>query len=991
MSPSRSPFLVTLLLVLASTATRGQEERPEWVSALSAARDRHPWRNVGPAAMGGRITDVDAVESRPAVFYVASATGGLWKTENAGTTFRPVFSNGGSSSVGAVAVCQTDPNEVWVGMGEANARNSVTWGDGVYLSKDGGKTFEHRGLSDARHIGRVVIHPENKDIVLVAALGHIWSANQHRGLYRTQDGGETWSQVLALGEDTGCIDVRFCPSNPNIVLAAAYEVRRGANDANDPDVRYGKKAGIYRSEDGGRSFQRITAGLPTVDMGRIGLDFCRNPGNVAYAVIETRLTGGRPPDPPADFPKESAGRPFLGIRAEDGEGGARLLEVTAEEPAARAKMNVDDVVVEFAGRSVTTFRTLIAAIESTTPGESVVAKVRRGTESLELSVVVGAAPPERAVGQLGGQLENAQARQGPFGFETGGVFRSDDAGLTWTRVNSLTPRPFYFSKIRVDPSDPERVWVLGIQCYRSADGGKTFSNDAAPQIHVDHHALWINPKDGRHLILGNDGGLSQSFDRGENFEFQNHLDICQFYGIDLDQREPYWIYGGLQDNGSWAFPSRSRAQGGVSNDDAFKIGEGDGFWCEVDPEDQDTIYYESQNGAVARMNLKTAVGRRVARPRPEGDPGSEGQQAVRFNWETPFKLSPFNSKILYFAGHRLMRSVNQGASSVFLSDELTRTGKGAATALAVSPRREGVIYVGTEEGSLWVTRDEGRTWTDLSERLPLLASMRWVSHIEASRHEDGTAYVVLDGHRMGDIRPAVFRTRDFGETFEDLSADLPPVSARVLREDPRKRQLLYVGHEVGVSVSLDDGRHWMALGKDLPTVPVHDIRIHNRDREIVIGTHGRGAWILDAVPFQELAGAALPEKPALLCATRVVAWVTDGTKSRFGQQGFQRPSPPNGLSVHYWLAADVDEGQEVALTVSDANGVLIRKLKTEKTRGLHSVRWDLARAPQGRARTGSPVPAGSYVISLQVGEEKAVRSLVEVVADPLLVTEGGAQ
>lgn len=951
-----------------------------WREAAQAGGLDVQFRNAGPAVMGGRVVDLAVVESDPRTFFVAAASGGLWKTENGGLSFRPVLAEARTSSLGAVAVSGCDPGVVWAGMGEANARNSVTWGDGVYVSMDGGATFESRGLKDTRHIGRIAPHPLRRGVAFVAALGHIWSPNLHRGLYLTEDYGRTWSQVLRPDPDTGCVDVRICPGDPDIVLAAAYRVRRGPNDANDPDVRHGDMAGIYRSADGGRTWERVTAGLPGVPFGRVGLDFCRNPGRTAYAVVETSLTGQAPPF--RDGP-DPAARPYLGIRSEDGDRGARLLEVVERGAAAAAGLLPDDVVVELDGRSVVSSRTLTAAIQATVPGQAVSIRARRGAEILAFTAAMGAAPPEPARGPLGGQIENAQDRQGSGGFETGGVFRSDDAGLTWRRVNSLAPRPFYFSKIRVDPSDPERVWVLGIQCYRSSDGGATFSNDAAPLIHVDHHAMWIDPEDGRHILIGNDGGVARSYDRGASFEFLNSLDICQFYGISLDDRQPYWIYGGLQDNGSWAFPSRTRGRAGLTNDLPFKIGGGDGFLCEVDPADNDTVYWESQNGGIARTDLRTGATRRVARPRAAVRQGSsESEARVRFNWKTPFKLSPFNSRILYFAGHRVMRSVNRGDTSVFISGEITRTGRGAATALAVSPLEEGVLYAGTEEGSLWVTRDDGANWTPLHENLPLLDRLKWVAHIEVSRHERGVAYVVLDGHRTGDLRPAIFRTADYGATFRDISDGLPPVSTRVLREDPVNPRLLYAGHETGASFSLDGGAGWCGFRGGLPVAAVHDIRIHERDRELVLATHGRGVWIANAAPLQELRDGALPAERALFVPATAVAYTVDGRRSAFGDQGFRGGNPAPGADIAYWLPEAMPEGRRMEVGIRSLDGSAIRTLQGPGRRGLNIVRWDFARTPQGRARTGAFAGAGMYVVAIDKGDGEEVARHLEVLPDP---------
>ena len=554
-------------------------------------------------------------------------------------------------------------------------------------------------------------------------------------------------------------------------------------------------------------------------------------------------------------------------------------------------------------------------------------------------------------------------------------------------MNSLNPRPFYFSQIRVHPGDENNVWVLGIQLYHSEDGGKAFANDGAPQIHVDHHALWINPSDPDHMILGNDGGVSITFDRGKHWDFRQGMALAQFYGIATDQRQPYWIYGGLQDNGTWAFPSLTRSTGGLTNDQPFKLGGGDGFLCEVDPNDNDTVYFESQNGGLRRINLKTGAGSGIARP-----PGAGRNSGLRFNWETPFQLSPFNSRILYYAGNRLIRSVDQGRTARFLSEDLTSGGRAACTTLSVSAAQEGLIWVGTEDGRLWKTSDDGGAWTDLSKRIPILEELRWVSHIETSPHDANRAYVVIDGHRVGNIRPAVFKTVDGGESFTDVSYGLPYVSTRVLREDPSQSGLLYVGHETGVSVSLDEGAHWASLGQNLPVVPVHDLRIQQDAGELVAGTHGRGAWVVSTHAVQQLAGQGTWDAPVLLLPSKATLWERRPGGGRFGDAGFRGDNQLHRANIAFWLPATTKAETEYEIRIENAEGEPIRTLTGKGYWGLNNHVWDLRSRRRGRGggrrgRAGSLVDTGQYKVTLTVGESTEVGAL-RVVRDPVSQVSG---
>ncbi|MEE9131493.1 MAG: PDZ domain-containing protein [Phycisphaerales bacterium] len=678
--------------------------------------DSFTWRSIGPAVMGGRITDIAVYEADPTIYWVASASGGLLKTTNAGITFEHQFDHEATVSIGAVAVAQSDSDIVWVGTGESNPRNSVSWGDGVYKSTDGGKTWTNMGLKDSFQIGAIAIDPINANVVYVGALGRLWGPNEERGLFKTEDGGETWNKVLYVDENTGVIDVQMHPTDPYTLLVATYERRRDATDANSPIVKWGEGGGIYKTTDGGQTFAKVTNGLPNAKLGRIGLDYYRKDPNVVYAVVESEKIG-----------KEPENAAYFGVRGEDADVGARITEVTEDTPAEEAELKVGDIVIFVEDTTIHSYNDLLKEVRKRLAGDTVKIEVSRERKSVDLEVTFAmrpgaeedaeteeARPQERRRRQrspfgsgLGGQRENVQNQQGPDGADYGGVYKSADGGETWTRINSVNPRPMYFSEIRVDPSDNNHLYVLGISLYRSKDGGETFTADGGNSgIHVDHHALWIDPNDGRHMLLGNDGGLFLSCDRMENWDHLNHFAIGQFYHVTVDSRRNYKVYGGLQDNGSWGGPSRVRNGRGPINEDWFRVGGGDGFVCAVDRDDPDWVYYESQNGGFGRRNLATGE-RGSARARaPRGT-------RYRFNWKSPFILSNHNPRIYYNAGNYVFRSLDRGSNLKVISPEITLTDKGAATALAESPVDSDVLYVGTTDGALWVTTNGGHEWTSL--------------------------------------------------------------------------------------------------------------------------------------------------------------------------------------------------------------------------------------------------------------------------------------
>jgi photosystem II stability/assembly factor-like uncharacterized protein len=818
-------------------------------------------RPIGPANMGGRIVDVAIVESDPKIMYIATASGGLWKTSDGGDTFTPIFDHETSVSIGSVAVSQSHPDVVWVGTGENNARNSVAWGDGIYRSTDGGKTWQNMGLKDSHSIGRVIIHPKNPDIVYVAVLGHLWGANKERGLFKTVDGGKTWQVSNFLDESTGFIDLAMDPEEPDILYATAYCVRRDAFAGGNPAVQYGPRAGLYKTADGGKNWEKMTNGLPNQVYGRCGIDIYRKDPKVVYAVVQTDKT-----------PATVAG----------------------------------------------------------------------------------------------------QAANGNTGPEFGGIFRSDDKGKTWRHVNSLCPRPFYYGQIRIDPSNDNRLYVLGVSFHVSSDAGKTFGT-AAKGVHSDHHALWINPKNSDQLVLGNDGGLYFSKNKGQSFEAIRRMAIGQFYGISVDMRTPYHVYGGLQDNGSWGGPSATYTEGGIRLSDWFRIGGADGFYTACDPSDADTVYCESQYGKPSRVNLKNLAA---------GGKGKGGGKSIavkgqgnRWNWSSPLILSPHDPKTVLYGGNFLFKSTDRGDNWKQISPDLTYgpPGKSASTGhtlstLSESPKKAGVIWAGSDDGRVHVTRDGGDKWVDVSGKVPGVPKDRWISRVEASHHAEGTCYLAITRYRNDDRKPYVFKTTDFGETWTNITSDLPHSgSVHVIRESSRNKDLLFVGTEFGLFTSLDGGGRWHALKGGLPTVAVHDLVIHPRDRDLVIGTHGRSIYVMDIGPLEELTAAVLDKQAHVFEVHPAIAfkWQKPAAEEK---KSYIAPNPPYGAVIHYYLKSA--PAKAVSVVILDATGRQMASLEGASRAGLHKVVWNL-RADSEK----ETVRPGEYMVVLLVGTAKELRKI----------------
>jgi photosystem II stability/assembly factor-like uncharacterized protein len=916
------------------------------------------FRSIGPASMGGRIDDFAVVETDPSTIYIGFATGGIWKTVNNGTTWMPIFDTYSVCSIGALAVDQRNPEILWVGTGEANNRQSSSFGDGIYKSVDGGKTFTHMGLKDTQSIARIVIDPKDSNVVYVAAIGHLFGPNPERGVYKTIDGGKTWAAVKVIDADTGFTDMVIDPFDSKTLYASSYQRRRvpwGFNGG-------GPGSGVWKTTDAGKSWTRVTGnGFPVGMLGRIGLSAARSKAGVIYAQIEV---GASP-----------------GTGANVGPDG--------KEP------------------------------------------------------VPGAGGGQRGAG--GGQRGAAAGQPAPPPDpKKSGVWRSDDRGKTWKLMSNNNDRPMYYSQIRVDPTNDQIVYTCGAPFHKSVDGGKTFKV-VQGIAHTDHHAMWVDPKNPKHLIIGNDGGLDVSYDQADTWEFVNTVPVGQFYAVSADMRKPYYVYGGLQDNGTWGGPSATRSNQGITNAEWFRVGGGDGFYTQADPTDWTTIYVESQDGNVQRLDLRTgraanikpraaarpAQGPRgqaaAAQPAGEVQPGApvvpaafgfpqqgvnivpappEGAQ-FRFFWNTPILLSPFNPRTVYLGANELFRSYDRG-DTYLGSPDLTKNisrfvrpimgvagdapmaskhdGAGAFSSIVTiseSPAMPDVIWVGTNDGNVQVSRDGGGTWKNVVDNVPGVPKETHVSRVEASHFDAGTCYVSFDGHRTDDMKPYVFVTRDYGQTWKALASNLPAVgNVNVIKEDPKSKNLLYLGTEYGFYISINGGAEWKRFMNGMPTVRIDDVMVHPRDNDLIVATHGRSIYILDDITaLQQLSDEVTKEDAHLFDVRPGTEWKTDITLSRSigGSKNFAGENPAQGVAISYYLKAAA--AGDVKLTISDYSGKVIRTYDGPKTAGLNRVQWDFRPTPAAGAQTrggggggggrggfgGQVVDPGAYLATLSVG------------------------
>jgi len=880
-------------------------------------------RALGPALMSGRVADLGVHPQDRAHYYVAVASGGVWKTTNAGITWTPVFDNEGSFSIGCLAMDPRNPSVVWVGTGENNSQRSVAWGDGVYRTRDGGAHWENLGLKESEHVGKILIDPRDSYTVYVAAQGPLWRAGGDRGVYKTTDGGATWTRILHVSDDTGVNEVHMDPRDPDVLYATAYQRRRHVWTL----INGGPESAIHKSTDAGASWRKLSNGLPEEDKGRIGL--CVSPANpdYVYAIVE----------------------------------------------------------------------------------------------SMD---------------------------------KKGGVFRSTDRGETWEkRGDYMSTSPQYYNELVCDPGDADRVYSLDTILHVTEDGGKTFTKMPREHRHVDDHALWIDPHDTDDLLVGCDGGVYESYDRGANWRFMPNLPVTQFYRVSVDEASPFYnVYGGTQDNNTLGGPSRTLSPAGITNEDWFVTVGGDGFETQVDPEDPNIVYSQWQHGGLVRHDRRSG---QQADLKPREAPGEE---PYRWNWDSPLLISPHNRQRLYFAAHMLFRSDDRGESWTPVSGDLTRRldrnqlevmGRiqsvdaiakhwntsffGNIVALTESPLVEGLIYVGTDDGLVQVTADGGQHWRRIA-LFPNVPDMTYVSWLLASQHDADTVYAAFDNHKNGDFKPYVLVSKDRGETWTSIASDLPERDVvYTVVEDHLEPRLLFAGTEFGVYFTVDGGDHWIRLKGGMPTISVRDLAIQKRENDLVLGTFGRSFYVLDdysplRVVSEELLGKEsvfFPVKPAL----RYIETSRLGGSSGKGSQGasfFAAPNPPFGAVFTYYLkdklltrkerrreaekktvekggpipyptadglrAEDDEQEPSIVLTVRDGSGEIVRRVTGPREKGLHRVAWDLRypsstpvevkpppdRPPWVRPPTGPLALPGTYTVTLA----REVDGVVTPLADP---------
>ena len=975
--PSGSFLLVVTLLgaPLATAQGAAQETAPEGLLSAELL-EGFQWRALGPSGFGGRIVDLAHHPDRPRSLWVASASGGLWLTEDHGTSWRCLFEHEGTISIGDVAVDPSDPEVLWVGTGEANNQRSSYWGDGVYKSTDGGATWANVGLGDSHHIGRIAVDPRDPDHVLVAALGHLYTPNEERGLYRTTDGGQSWTRVLSVSADVGAVDVVIDPSDSRYVYAATYERRRRAWDFDGN----GPGSGIWRSADGGETFERCGGGLPEGDIGRIGLDVFPADGGVIASVANQNVVV-----------EEREARPAL--EGEWKDGGLVLTSVDRRGGARDAGLRKGDVIRKVGEREIdSAFQWLgvLASADGESAGEVVEVLYVRDGESGTVSGPLSSLlvfQPEARERQVGGE-----------------VYRSEDHGLTWTKVNDKPAGgspAYYYGQIRFDPSDDQRAYMCSVPLYRTEDGGATWDRIAG-SVHVDHHAVLVDPADPNKVWLGNDGGLHLSYDRGETWQHLNNLPISQFYAVGLDMSEPFRVYGGTQDNGTWGGPSTSRDPRGIHPSEWDYVGGGDGFYAQIDPRDPSTVYGESQFGAIYRRDMETGTSVGIRPPKPEG----AEEAALRFNWNSPILISAHNPEIVYFGGNRVFKSYDRGDSWPVHSPDLTSNDAEkiagnvphcTITTIAESSIDPGLLLVGTDDGLVQMSTDGGYEWSNLTGQFPGLPSNWWVSRVTLSAHDRGRAYVSFTGYREDDFRPLVYATDELGSgkswrlVVEGLAAGGP---VNDVIEDPGHPDVLFVGTELGAYVSADRGERWVPLMSGLPRVAVHDLALHDRDGVLVAATHGRGFWALDVDALRGVTPEGLGAPAHLLPVGDLTRWARRSAVGGYGGGDATWRGTNEARELALWVHRTEGE-DELAVEVRRAGGDAVARLEVPGGEGMHGLAWD-GNVQRKVAGSRGRAAEGEYTARLvrvsgeafeAVGEERRFR----VRRDPMLVGATAAE
>ena len=876
----------------ASNRLEGVEQRKK--SADQSLVQHIPFRNVGPSVFGGRIVDLDVNPLDPSIFYAAYASAGLWKTENNGTSFSPLFEQEGVLTIGDIAV-NWEQNTIWVGTGENNSSRSSYSGLGIYKSQDGGKSWEHKGLAESHHIGRIILHPTNPDVLWVAVLGHLYSPNNERGVYKSIDGGETWTHTLFVNPNAGAVDLIIDPDDPQKLFAATWQRERRSWNF----VEAGEGSGIYRSEDGGENWTLMTtqeSAFPTGEgVGRIGLAMTKKDGkNILLASLDNY---NRRPTEEKDKKKELTKDDLRTMDA------ATFAKLDEKDLSAFLKEN---------------------RFPKKYDSETVFKMVKKG-KIQPLALVE--------------YLEDANSLLFDTPVIGAEVYRSNDEGKSWKKTHEgylddlFYSYGYYFGQIRVSPHNPEKIYILGVPVLRSDDGGATFVSINGDNVHVDHHALWLSPLRDEHIILGNDGGVNISYDDGAHWVKCNTPAVGQFYTVAVDNAEPYNIYGGLQDNGVWMGPSTYKASTYWHNSGHYpytSINGGDGMQVAIDLRNNTTVYTGSQFGFYYRLDLAKEE-RDFITPKPD-----LGENKLRWNWQTPIHLSVHNQDILYMGSNKLHRSLKQGKDFKTISEDLTKGGRkgdvayGTLTSIHESSMRFGLIYTGSDDGLIHVSKDGGITWEKITEGLP---GNLWVSRVQASAYEEGTVYASLNGYRWDDFNAYVYRSTDFGKTWTPIATDLPAEPVNVIKEDPVNENIIYIGTDHGIYVSLNKGATTMRMGAELPAVPVHDLVIHPREKELILATHGRSFYVADIAPLQEL------DEEVLAASLKVFSFESIRYSGRWGDSfsKWRKPMEPK-LTIPVF----VKSSGSAKVNIKTAKGVLLTSMDRSLNAGLNYVDYDLS-------------------------------------------------
>ncbi len=893
-------FLCILLALLGSALQPGAS-----VLAQTLTQDQlqaFTYRSIGPTRQSGRFVDIAVPAQEPGTFYIAAASGHLWKTENHGLTYDVLFENEEIYSIGAVAVAPSNPNILYLGTGEANNSRSTYWGNGVYKSTDAGESWTNVGLPESHHIGRIVVHPTDPDVVYVAALGHLYSENPERGLYRSTDGGRSWDQLLAPevnGKTIGVVDVVMDPTNPDVLYAATFDKVRlpFTYDLGGPGSR------VYKSTDGGDSWEMLTNGLPMGMLGRIGIDVYHRDPNIVYLTIEN----------------------------------ANKVEMSEEE---------------------------------------------RYQELLE---------HKSSQGMIGGE-----------------IYRSDDAGASWRKVNpdsmSIGGAPaYYYGQIIIDPNDPDVVHVLSAASWGTRDGGATWERQPL-DFGGDDHALWIDPQNSDHMILGYDHGMGVSWDGGKNWYHPDNQSLAQFYAVGFDMSYPYRVAGGLQDNGSHLGPNTNITGGSIPFEAWQRVGGGDGMYNEIEGCTNRYLYNESQFGPITRVDLWTGERKGIRYADSE----------LRWNWNAPILISPHDCNTIFHGANKLLKSVNMGESWEVISDDLTRadpatltTGKGGdgniqyatITTISQSPLDARVIWVGTDDGNVQVTKNGGMRWTLVNDNIPGNPGC-WVSRVEASHEDPGTAYVSYTCMRRDDFRAFAYKTTDFGKSFADITANLPEEPVNVIREHPDNPRVLFAGTDFAVYVSLDGGGSWTRMKNNMPTQPAYDMKIHPRENDLIVATHGRGIYIADVSALSQVTPEVLAKDAHLFQPESKVRWI-GADPGNYASDNFEGQSEPLAIPLYYHLREGVDG--PVTLTVTQGT-VTMATLEGPAEAGIHKVLWNMDKRTERTERqiesmreryarfgrevdedqlryTSIDAPVGDYTVTLSVDGQVVMGRKVSILRD----------